>query len=174
MKKRFIASNTIKRVTLFMLVMLTWNCVNAESIVYVISNEVGGGNPTLTLSIDGKSLGSIAGSVKKTIDPTWGSNIQIPFVVHKATIKKCIFNTDGKVLFRIDGSSTSITDPSSTAKYYGEVQLNLEDGQTYYIQLKAKGLTDCKLVEIPEKKGLKELSNKKKYEVLPDWIQPEE
>lgn len=172
MKNRFsFASNLFKVFLLFVLSIVTSFSLKAESIVYVIGHEFGGGEPTLTLSIDGQNIGSIAGSIKKTIKPS--GSILIPFVQLRATIKKCVFNTDGKVAFRIDASSTNITNPSSVAKYYGEVQLDLEDGKTYYIQIKPKGLTNVQLVEIAEKKGVKELNNTKKYEILEEWIQSE-
>lgn len=172
MKNRvFFANNLLKGFFLFVLSIVTSFSLKAESIVYVIGHQFGGGEPTLELSIDGQNIGSILGSVNKTIEPS--GSLLIPYVRHHATIKKCVFNTEGKVVFRIDASNTKVTDPSSVAKYYGEVQLDLEDGKTYYIQIKPKGLTNVKLEEIVEKKGKKELSNTKKYEILEEWIQPE-
>lgn len=147
--------------------------LRAESTVYVIIPTVGGGNFSLNLSVNGEDCGSLLGSVKKTIKPDKMTGIQIPSKLYHATIKKCVFQTEGKALFRIDAENTNIMKPEETAKYYGEVQLDLADGETYYIQLKSKGLFNMQLVEIPAKKGVKAVENRKKYETLPDWTESE-
>ena len=75
--------------------------LNAQSTIYVITPSVGGGNLAWNLQINGNAAGSILGKVMKTIQPK--GNIVIPYVSYNKKINKCIVYTEGKHLFCICG-----------------------------------------------------------------------
>lgn len=150
-----------------------FNVVMAESTVYVIQrDDAGGSELKFDLSIDGNKIGSLLGSLKKMYPPVAGATY-LPTSIYNPAIKKCVLNNEGKTLFRVDTWMKYAVNPSQIIEGYAEIQLDIEDGKTYYLTLKAKGLKDMELIEISEDIGLKELKNKK-YDFLPEWIQPEE
>lgn len=143
----------------------------AQSTIYVFSPSLGGGEPTtVNLKINGQDTGTMLGSIKKTIKPY--ANLLVPFHTYHPTVKKCVVNNEGKILISIEGLVTNATNPSKKNPHAAELQLDVEDGETYYVQFKRKGFSDCQIVELDAKEGQK-LLNKNKYENLPDYVEAE-
>lgn len=146
-------------IALLLLAWLTVAAAHAESTVYFFTGELA--NSECTLKLNGKEIGELRGSIKKTdqIDP-----MKIPMVVYHKCIKKCIITDEGKALFSIAFKYTNCV-TLAVSEDDTEIQLNLSEGSVHYVELGGKGLK-----EIPEKKAQKKL-NDKKYEWLPDYIQ---
>lgn len=119
------------------------------------------GNTDNQISIDGKNLCDLNGEIKKTLDPV-GPMIY-PYVVSKECYREIVVRGDGKIILSVkaehmNGCNGNIT----TLK--AEYPLDLEDGETYYLLVTSKGLTDMQIKEPKVKDALKWID---KWQQLP-------
>lgn len=119
-----------------------------------------------TISVNGDQPFELKGEVKKVTKAT-GPMIY-DLVEYTDVCRKCVIKEEGKVLFAYEGIYQNIVN-GDIVKYASEIQIDLEDGETYYVSVERHGLNDQKLELIPEKKALK-FMNKKGCAMLPDVI----
>lgn len=140
--------------------------MNAQSTVYVFMRSAGGVNLSVNLSANGHEIGSLLGSVKRTLKLSGDMELKL----RRAIVKKCVFKNEGKVLLAIHSSVTN-ANTGKVVQNAAEVQLNIEDGGVYYAYITNKGLFDMKFIELDTKKGEQMLAKSDKYEKLPDYIE---
>lgn len=107
---------------------------------------------------DGEKICDLNGPVKKTMDGN-GMFKQLYKVAHPC-FRKLIFNKEGKVVISVECDFTNCMNLQHTIMK-GEMQLDLEDGETYYLDVTGKGMHDMQIKLLDEKKAEKNLSNKK-------------
>lgn len=137
----------------------------AESIVYIFMKSIG--STTTLMSLNGKEVFDMTGPIKRTISPS--GNMRLPFYQYAACKKKCTLKEEGKVLFSIECKHTNITNEKVT-KFAAEIQLNLTENSVHYIMITNKGINDCQIIELNEKKASKLLKDKK-YINLPEYVE---
>ena len=143
---------------------------SAESTVYVFNDwGGGGGKPICTLYVDGAKVGNMLGSESSRINPNSWNGLVLPAIKYHKAVRPCILNKEGKTLFSIKLQWTNICDADEVYNYADECQIDIADGETYYIQLKRKGLTKMQFIELKAKDGEKMLK-KNKYEMLPESV----
>lgn len=150
---------------LFLLLGVFPTSICAQSTVYFFIKSTG--NMTTTIKQNGKDIFDMTGPIKKTIKPS--GNMQFPFNQYAPCHKKCIFKSEGKVLFSAECKHTNAVN-GKISTMAGEIQLNLTSGSTYYISITNKGLNDMQLKTLTEKEAEKLLKNKK-YMTLPEYIE---
>lgn len=128
---------------------------SAESTVYVFIKSVG--NTDIQIYTDGKQVCDLNGPEKKRM--TYG--LEIPLVLTESCYRKLTFPSESKIVL----SATMLyVNPSNRKEtnYKAEIPLDLEDGETYYVELGRKGMKDCQMKQHEEKKV-------KKW--LKDWVE---
>lgn len=150
---------------LIILCTLFWvvTYVHAESVVYVFAGLLA--NSDAQISVDGEILCDLNGPIKKTMN---NDMFQMPYRVAYPCYRKLIFNREGTIIISVKSDFTNSMNLTHTVTK-GEFQLDLEDGQTYYLEFKGRGLKDNQLLSLPEKKANKYLSDKK-WKELPPFI----
>lgn len=134
---------------------------NAESTVYLFLKSVG--NSDVKVYVNGKEVTDMNASIKKTMQPDL---FQIPLKLAKDCTRKLIFNKEGKTVISVDMIYTNPM-KNTTTRTKGEITLDLEDGETYYVEITNKGLTDMQLKQMDAKKGEKRKGDAKR-DNLPD------
>lgn len=161
---------SLKCIAISVIFIMTTVSSKAQSIVYVFNDWGGGtGTPSCTLTIDGKDAGSMFGKETKRIECSSWNGFLTPAITYSKAVKPCIINKEGKTIFKIFLEWAPVIEPNSIMKMADECQLDLVDGETYYIHSKRKGITGIQFVEIKAKTGEKLLKNKK-YEHLPNFV----
>lgn len=129
----------------------------SESTVYLLINAKPT-LPTFEVSVSGANTGEVV--------------IDCPFIKkqygilprHKKAIKKCIFKNPGRTVL-----SYAYENKAGTKDWSDSITLDLQDGETYYIQL-ISGDIKYKIKELTEKEYLKATKKIKDFEVNPDYI----
>lgn len=135
---------------------LSFSMVSAKSIVYVFAVEAW---VPIPVKINSQEAFEMKGTPK-------GKDLTARFSACK---KKCILNSEGKVIFSFEFSR--INQATGTVyNYADEIQLNLSEGSVHYIQIKPKGFNDYTFKELSEKEANKLLNNKKCL-LLPEYAQ---
>lgn len=129
--------------------------VSAESNVYLFTKAH---NSDIQVYSNGVNICDLNGPVKKTMDG--GGMFQIPYRVLYPTYRKLVFAKEGKVVISVEYDFVNCMNLKHTVMKC-EIQLDLEEGQTYYVELTSKGLHDVQLKSLTEKKALKNINNKK-------------
>lgn len=88
------------------------------------------------------------------------------FKVAHPCYRKLIFDTEGKVVISVVTDYTNCINLKHTI-LKGEIQLDLEDGETYYLNVTGKGFNDMQIKKMDDKKAEKCLSDKKWKELPP-------
>ena len=148
------------------LTMNAQRCMYSCATVYVFMRSIGGVNLSVDLSANGHEIGSLLGSVKKTLKLSGDMELKL----RRAIVKKCILKNEGKVLLAMQSTNTN-ANTGKVVQNAAEVQLNMEDGGVYYVYITNKGLFDVKFIELDTKKGEQMLAKSNKYEKLPDYIE---
>lgn len=133
---------------------------NAESTVYLFAKH--GNSIDYQISCDGIQICDLNGPTKKTMDGA--GMFQIPYRVAHSCYRKIIFDKEGKVIISVQADFTNCMSLKHTI-LKAETQLDLEDGEVYYLNLQGKGLNDIQIKLLPEKKALKNINNKKWVEL---------
>lgn len=140
--------------------------LHAESSVYLFVKT--GNSTTYNAFVDGKKVCDLNGPIKKTMDG--GGMFKIPYKVAYPCYRKLVFNTESNVIISIEADFTNCMNLNHTIMK-GEIQLDLEDGETYYIDVTSKGMKDIQLKPIPDKKAEKNLSGDKWKELSPMTVE---
>lgn len=143
------------------IIAFAFNTAMAESTVYLFLKSLG--NTDVGIAVNGKNVCDMNAAIKKTMN---NEMFKVPLKLAKDCTRKLIFNKEGKVVI----SATLVyTNPMKNTKntMKGETQLDLVDGETYYVEITNKGLTDVQLKIMEDKKGVKRLAQKKR-DVLSD------
>lgn len=114
------------------------------------------------VACDGVNVCDLNGPTKKTMDGA--GMFQIPYRVAHPCFRKLIFDKEGKVIISVQGDFTNCMNLTHTI-IKGEIQLDLEDGETYYLDVTGKGMHDMQIKLMQEKKALKNINNKKWVEL---------
>lgn len=138
--------------------LITCLSVSAESTICMFMKSMS--NTDTEVSIDGQIVCGLNGTVKRTINPGFG--LILPFETREACYRKIIINKEEKVIVSVSFVYTNASNGNKTT-YKAEYPLDLEDGETYYLQVVAKGLNDTQIKEPKEKDVKKWL---KKWEEL--------
>lgn len=148
----------MKNFLLFLLLVIgvCSNSVNAESTVYLFVKTANSSD--VQVFCDGNNVCDLNGPVKKTMDGA-GTFKQLYKVAHPS-YRKLVFNKEGKVVISVESDFTNCMNLKHTIMK-GEIQLDLEDGETYYLDIKGKGLNDMQIKQIEKKKADKILSDQK-------------
>ncbi len=133
---------------------------NAESTVYLFAKTANSSD--LQVLCDGKNICDLNGPVKKTMDGA-GMFKQLYKVAHPS-YRKIIINKEGKVVISVECDFTNCMNLQHTITK-GEIQLDLENGEDYYLDIKGKGLNDMEIKLLNSKKAEKILSDKKWVEL---------
>ena len=133
----------------------------AESVVYVFMKNAN--NMDVRISCDGKEICDLNGPIKKTMDGN--GMFKVLYKVAHPTFRKLVFDKEGKVAITVDGDFTNAMNCKHT-KMKGEIQLDLEDGETYYLDVAGKGINDIQIKIMQPKKAEKNI-NDKKWKELP-------
>ena len=96
----------------------------------------------------GKTVCDLNGSIKRTIQPC--ANLRYPFHTLESCYRKITVNGEGKIIVSATMDYKNCTNGNITT-YKGEYPLEIEDGETYYLQLTSKGLNDMQIKEPKEK-----------------------
>lgn len=133
---------------------------SAQSTVYIITTVQWW--EATPINIDGEEAFRLDGELE---------HLGAGLYAHSKSIKKCTFNTEGRKLISFDYSMPhpSLED-GPTLYYAGEIILNLYDGSEHFVALCPQG-TGFQLKEISAKKAKKYFKNKK-FEMLPEYIEP--
>ena len=119
------------------------------------------GNTDFTLFIDGEKTAKLNTPIVKTTDY---STFKIPLKQSQPGWVEIDFANEGKVLLSVSMEYTNfMTLDKNTMQ--AETQIDLQDDDTIYLELGRKGLNDCKLKILDEKKGVKKLADKKLFEL---------
>lgn len=151
--------NIKKSILASALALLTVICASSKTTVYLFIPKVA--NTDITLFIDGQQIAKLNTPVSKT---TNDAIFKIPYKQQQSGWVEIEFANDEKVLLAV---SMDYTNPMSLKKstMQAESQLDLQDGETIYLEISRKGWTDCQLKILNEKKGLKKINDKKAYEL---------
>lgn len=115
-------------------------------------------NCDIKIAINGSYVCNLNGSVCKTM------NVQgRPFTKRESCYRAIKINGEGKIA--LTGTMRYTTPSNEVSTYKGEITLDVEDGENYYIQLTNKGIHDMQIKEIKEKDAKKWI---KKWENLGD------
>lgn len=136
------------------------NYAYAEIDVYIFVGQAA--NSDITISVDGVKVSNLNGPTKKIQN---NEMFKIPFTSVHSCYRKLIFSKEGTTVISVEADFTNSMNLKHTVTK-GEVQLDLEDGQTYYLEFKGKSLKDNSLNILPDKKATKILSGDK-YKELP-------
>lgn len=131
----------------------------AKTTVYLFIPSLG--NSDVTLLIDGEEICDLNTPVGKT---TNYHTFKIPCTQSKKGWVEIEFGQEGKVLLAVSMVYTNFLNLEKSTMQ-AETQLDLVDGETLYVEIARKGLNDCKLMLLDEKKGMKKLADKKAYEL---------
>ncbi len=134
--------------------------VKAESTVYIFLRKLP--NTVVNVKINGKKAFDMQGKYLKEQNV---AGFKVPLTHRSACMKECVVKKDQKLIMGVELEYVIPTSGEVT-HYLSEMQLNLLDGDTYFIDIAPKGMTDFQLKMLDEKKGLK-LLNSSKYEKLP-------
>lgn len=149
MSKKFILS--------IVLAILSGVCASAKTTVYLFIPKVG--NTDFTLYVDGQETAKLNTPTVKTTD---NSAFKIPLKQNQPGWVEVEFANEGKALLAVSMVYTNfMTLEQNTMQ--AESQLDLQDGETIYLEIARKGWNDCKLKTLEEKKGVKKLNDKKSY-----------
>lgn len=158
-------SNNMKRIFFMMLMCITVAMgMQAESTVYVFLKSMS--STDTHVAIDGKTICDLNGPIKRTIKPT--ANLIYPFHTLEACFRKIKVSGEGKIIIAATMDYKNCTNGNVTT-YKGEYPLDIEDGETYYLQLTSKGLNDIQIKEPKEKDALKWIN---KWTELPSVAYP--
>lgn len=133
--------------------------VSAKTTVYVFIPKVG--NTDFTLFIDGKQKCKLN---TPTIKTTNNSAFKIPVKQNQPGYIEIEFENEGKSLLSVSMEYTNFMTLEKNVMQ-AEVQLDLVDGETIYLDVARKGWSDMKFKELDTKKGSKKLENKKLYQL---------
>lgn len=142
--------------TLLCAILLGFTYACAESTVYVFVKDCN--SSTINAFVDGKKVCHLNGPIKKTMDGN--GMFKKPYTVAYPTFRKLVFDKEGKVVLSVEQDFVNCMNLKHTLMK-GEIQLDLEDGETYYINVKGKGINDIQLKMLEAKKAEKNLSDKK-------------
>lgn len=149
----------MKKLFLLLIVIIsTGLSVNAESTIYVFLKSMS--NTDTRISINGQEVCDLNGTIKKTLQPGYG--LAVPFITREACFRKITINNEGRVIVSVSFDYT-IASNGKVDTYKAEYPLDLEDGETYYLQVTSKGLHDTQIKE-PKEKDIKKWL--KKWEEL--------
>ncbi len=148
-----------KLVFVMAIILVSAISVSAKTTVYVFIPKVG--NTDFTLLIDGEQKCKLNTPTIKTTD---NSAFKIPLKQNQPGYIEIEFENEGKNLLSVSMEYTnSMTLEKNVMQ--AEIQLNLQDGETIYLDVARKGWSDVKLKELDMKKGIKKLANKKLYQL---------
>lgn len=119
-----------------------------------------------TITVNGEQPFELKGDVKKVHKA--GSVMKYDMIEYTDCYRKCIIKGEGNVLFSYEGSFRNSVS-GDIYKYASEIQIDIEDGKTYYVLVERHGFNDQKLSIIPEKKAQKFMKKKNCVE-LPDVV----
>ncbi len=139
----------MKKILLF-LCMLVATTVSgqAESNVYVFVKSMY--NCDVKIAINGIDVCDLNGSVCKTYDVQGGRTM----TKRESCYHKIVINGEGKIA--LTGTMLyTVPTTGNVNPYKGEITLDVEDGETYYLQLTSKGIHDMQIKEVKEKKAEK-------------------
>lgn len=150
----------MKKIILTMLFAVAFGfAANAESSIYMFLRSVG--NSDTKVYVDGKEVADLNGPVKKTMPAGWG--LAYPLVLSEPCYRKIDVNGEGKVVVSITSEYKNPMNGNIT-NFKAEYPLEIEDGESYYLELTNKGLSDMKINELKEKAAVKKM---KKFKELP-------
>lgn len=150
-----------KLLTLIVALMAFTFVTNAESTVYLFLKSMG--NTDAKIFINGKEVTDMNASIKKTMHPDM---YKLPLKLANDCTRKLTINNEGKTVIAADMTYTNPM-KGTESRMKGEITLDLEDGETYYVEITNKGLTDVQLKLMDAKKGEKRKAEKKR-DNLPD------
>lgn len=125
----------------------------AESTLYFFVTSLASSDAQLY--IDGKEIAPMNGSIKKTMDGN--GMFKIDYVVRQKCFRKLIFQNEGKVVVSVKLVFTDCMNLKKTT-HMAEFPIDLENGETYYLEFKGKGFNDCQIKKVEQKKADKWLS----------------
>lgn len=154
--------NTLAYYFFILLFFLTISTTaRAQSNVYVLL-------PSLplygTVSFNGSEPIEIKGDIKKV-----KSSASLPYdlITYTDCYRKCIIKEEGKVLLSYTGYFKNVVS-GDIYNFVSEIQIDVEDGNSYYVKIDRHGFNDQKLTLISEKSAQK-FFRKKGCVMLPDY-----
>jgi len=149
--KRLILATVLASVTVI--------CASAQSKVYLFIPKVG--NTDFTLFIDGEQMAKLNPPTAKT---TNNSAFKIPLKQNMPGWVEIDFTNEGKVLLAVSMEYTNfMTLEKNTMQ--AETQIDLNDGETIFLEVARKGWNDCQIKVLDEKKENKKKNDKKSYQL---------
>lgn len=130
----------------------------AESTVYLLKN----GEATLeqfSVYIKGANDGVVVMDCH-FVKSTLGGRLNW----YSKAIRKCLFKNSGRTTFYY-----SYGNNAGTKDWSDSITLNLQDGETYYIEV-MQGKNKFKIKELTEQEYLKKTKKIKEFEVNPDYV----
>ncbi len=139
----------MKRILFFLtLAFAVLTKVHAESNVYVFVK--GMYNCDITIAVNGTEVCDLNGSVAKTMDVYGGGTM----TKRESCYRKIVVNGEGKIV--LTGTMLyTVPTTGNVNPYKGEISLDIEDGETYYLQLTSKGIHDMQIKEVKPKDAKK-------------------
>lgn len=135
---------------LFLILLLIVYSVSAyaESSIYVFVKSMY--NCDIKIAINGMDVCDLNGSICKTIDVIGGSTM----TKRESCYHKIVVDGEGKIA--ITGTMLyTVATTGNVNPYKGEITLDVEDGEIYYLQLTSKGLHDMQIKQVKEKEAKK-------------------
>lgn len=146
-----------KPLLLLVLFMSSFQAVKAESVVYFFV-DFRFWNSEYNFQVNGKKAFSLIPEGKPIVE---GGAIMYNMVMRKVTFKQS------------DSYIISVDCPSNHGTYHADLNLHLDDGETYYVVVNATLKSNFLMTTLDEKKGLKLLKKaqkNKKYTINDDYI----
>lgn len=155
--QNFLVRNVCKIMMVFAFIVVSCSVTFAESVVYIFAIQSWSPIPIMVnnqevFKMEGNSIGK-------------GLTAR-----YSACKKKCIFKSEGKIIFSVDFKMSTPAYPNNVLRFATEIQLNLSENSVHYIRLSSKGINDMQFKEITEKEA-QQLLKKKSYILLPDYIE---
>lgn len=139
--------------------LLTVVAASAKTTVYLFIPKVG--NTDFTLFIDGEKMANLnTPTVKTTNNPAF----KTPLKQNQPGWVELEFANEGKAVVAVRMDYTNFMSLEKSTMQ-AESQLDLQDGETLYIEVARKGWSDCQLKMLDQKKGQKKLGDKKAFEL---------
>ncbi len=147
----------MKKILLAFVALTAIIAVRAESTVYLLV-DARPTTPTFHVLFEGANNGE--------------TDINCPFIknrfgllpTHKKAVQKVTFKNDGRTVLSYKYENVAGTRDMSDA-----ITLDLQNGETYYIQL-ISGDIKYKIKELTEKEYLKKMKKRSDYEINPDIV----
>ena len=148
-----------KLLLMFGFAFLTCLAVKAESTVYLLLLDKENMNQVFTAIVEGANNGTV--EIERAFLKT---KLGGRLTYYGKAMRKCLFKNDGRTTI-----SYSFTNVAGTSDWSDSITLDLQDGDTYYIQL-ITGNNKYQIKELTEKEFQKETKKISTFNVNPEYI----